>query len=137
MNLYDDTKTVRELYAAYHTIVKQDVKSAVLEAVEAFRKYCDEGQEKDIKGAIEAERDNIDERLTEEADSFVTYTRDAETILFVSENSDAYEDELGEKAPSVESAAAMAYLADARTWLDNSYFIADIEAEVTGGVVGD
>jgi hypothetical protein len=134
MNLYDDNKTVRELYAAYHTILKQDVKSAIVDAVEAFRKHCDEGQENDVESAIESERDSIEERLNEEADSFVTYTRDAQTILFVSENEDAAEEELGDEEAAkmtTEQRAYYAYMADARRWLDNSYFIADIVEELS------
>lgn len=69
--------------------------------------------------------DALHTRLHEEAETAVTYTRDAERILFSSENSDAYEDETGEKAPSVEAAAAMAFKADVRDLLGNEYFLAD------------
>lgn len=133
MNLYDDSKTVRELYAAYHTIVKGDVTDAIGNAVTAYRESCDEGEENDIDAAIESERDAIEEYLNEQADSFVTYTTDARTILFVSENEYAAENELGEeeaKALTVGQRAYYAYMADARTWLDNSYFIADIGEEL-------
>lgn len=77
-----------------------------------------------LSGRIE-DTDGLETRLHEEADTAVTYTRDAERILFSSENDDAYEDQIGEKAPSVEAAAAMAFETDVRELLGNEYFLAD------------
>lgn len=56
----------------------------------------------------------IEEQISETADSAVTYTADALTIILVSPNDGAYEDEMGEKPPSDEARAAFAFAADLR-----------------------
>jgi hypothetical protein len=60
-------------------------------------------------------REWMHERVDEDTDShnFVTYTFKAKCALLASDNEDAYSDEIGEPAPSVEAAACMAMRADA------------------------
>ena len=54
------------------------------------------------------DEDELRERLSEEIDSIFTYTLNASAYLFGCDNQDAYEEECGEKAPSVEAQAAYA-----------------------------
>lgn len=60
-------------------------------------------------------REWMSERVDEDTDShnFVCYTFKAKCALLASDNEDAYSNEIGEPAPSVEAAACMAMRADA------------------------
>lgn len=131
MYFYDENKTIRELRAKFYETVRSHIKDALREANE-------DDSDNPVWGSVEQllrnERETIDEWLSREADSLVTYTADAETIVFVadSRHADAYEDETGEKAPTVEAQAAWAYIAACNDLLGNEYFLRDMAEELFG-----
>ena len=67
-----------------------------------------------IESGEYADREEFLDRLHEDIDSsqLVIYTYKAKAVLFASDNEDAYEDQMGEKAPTVEAAAYMAIETD-------------------------
>lgn len=72
----------------------------------------------DLKGEKPEDEDTAREWLSERVDEdtdgheFVIYTFKAKCALLASDNDDAYQDELGEPAPSVEAATCMAMRRD-------------------------
>ncbi len=74
--------------------------------------------------------DECEQYLTETIDGheWVIYTHKAKIVAVVTDSPDAYEDEMGEKAPTVEAAAYFSMLADVRDMLSNKYFL-DKESE--------
>lgn len=66
-------------------------------------------------------REWLSERVDEDTDGheFVIYTFKAKCLLLASDNEDAYQDEIGEPAPTVEAAACMAMRRDAWELLES------------------
>lgn len=67
-----------------------------------------------IKGKEWESREDFYDALREETDSaqVVIYTAQAKACLLASDNEDEYEEQFGEKAPTVEAAACMAFQRD-------------------------
>lgn len=82
-----------------------------------------------LKEAKKRARDAEDEILHEMIDSheFIIYTHKAQLVIALSEHSDAYEDEVGEKAPTDEARAYMAMVADVRAYMDALRDVAEDE----------
>ena len=74
---------------------------------------CEQIKADILDGSIEDD-DALEERIHEEAENACIYTWDATLIAAWSDNSGAYEDEMGEKPPTVEAQACWAYMADLR-----------------------
>ncbi len=70
----------------------------------------------------EAKERNEDEedvlRETIDTHEYIIYTFKAQLVIALSSNADAYEDEMGEKAPTDEARAFMAMCADVREYFD-------------------
>lgn len=136
MNLFDDAKTVRELTADYYTMIKDAVQDAIANALKNETKdYSNEpGFMLSVFVTLDGVVEAIDEYLYSECDSTVIYTRDAQTILFVSRNEDAirdmYDDDSALAVATVESKASAAFLADCRELLSSEHFLAELEKEL-------
>jgi allantoicase len=91
------------------------------DAYSAARRYCREVQDS-LRSSIRddladfADVDAMNDRLHEEADNHqaVIYTGRDSCYCFGSSNEDAYQEETGEPAPSVEVRAMFAIMADVR-----------------------
>ncbi len=70
----------------------------------------------------ELRRDRDENEILQElidGHEYVIYTFKAQLVVAFSDHSDAYEDELGEKPPTVEAQACMAMIADVREYMDS------------------
>jgi hypothetical protein len=88
------------------SIIKRDYYDDVREIVENLKQAIKDGEVTDEDGAYDWLHQSID------GSARVIYTWQAKLGLLVSDNEDAYEDEIGEPAPSVESRMYMAMMRD-------------------------
>jgi hypothetical protein len=84
------------------------------------KEWADEFDKRIEKGEFD-DREDFMERFDEETDSagIIIYTQQAKGVLFASDNEDAYEEEFGEAAPTVEAAALMAFRRDIMEAMDS------------------
>lgn len=103
-------------------ITEDDVKAAV---DILYRDYYQDvhGIGDEIKSAIESGEistdDQLQDRINQEVDGSqrVIYTFQARCGLLVSENDEAYEDQFGDKAPTVEAQMSVAMMEDIRSYI--------------------